>query len=534
MKRKELFIMLAVLAILLAPGCAGKDSEGEAPAKEVLAPDVHGRTPLHYAALRGRDSEVKQWLEKGADGNAADRYGFTPLHYAARRGHAKVVKSLLAASVDLNPGDHYRCTPLHHAASGGRRDAAVLLVKAGADTRAKDKNNETPAHLAHEAGFNRLADLFNPYLAAIKKGDLETFKRLLTKNPGQLNHTDWAGRSLLHHAYHFEKDQIIHYLKEQGAVHGSKDKYGNRPEHYSAFNKEKRTGVNHPEILLTARIDNIVYENLHRYDYVAVGLVSGGKVVFTRAYGNSGVNKDHVYASTSKAVTATIIMRLLEQGKIRGLDDNIWEYAPRYKNSMPARFADSPLTIRHLLMYKSGVPHNNEPTWKNGKLNLKFKPGASDMYTTPGYGILGHVIEGAAGMPFDRAVKNYIGKPVGGASFWAEKVFIAPGARIHSTVYDMALLLTGMVNHKYVSRETLVDTMLQHHVPGIGIGWVCDGPGTPDVTARISGANGARRAFMIFKPGKKIAVALFARTKNKHFAFQLNRMGKTLLDTLEK
>jgi ankyrin repeat protein len=492
--------------------------------------DEFGRTPLHYAALRGGKEEVQRLLEIGADVNAKDNYLFSPLHYAAKRGHGEVVRLLLAKKAVLNSEDHYLCTPLHHAAVKGHREIAAMLMDAGADLNAKDKNGQRPAELAYEEGHLTLANALNPLTATIKSGDLEYLKTLIERNPQQLNATDWTGRTPLHHAYHFEQKAIVDYLKIKGAKPNIKDKHGNMPDHYSARKKKKRTGFNRLDAIFAAEVDNIVYDMLHKYFYINVGLVYDGEVVFTRSYGNNAVNKDYVYASVSKFVTAIIVMQLVVEGKIENLDDNIWKYSPRYKNCMPEKYADSPLTIKHLLSFKSGVPHNNEPTWKNGKLNLKFKPGTDTLYTTPGFGILGHVIEGATGMSFDRAVKTYIGKPVGVSSFWVEKVFKAPGARVHSSIYDMARFVAGVINFEYFSSDIFYNSFLRDHSKGIG--YPCRNLDTPDIMLGASGSNGYPHAHLVFKPKKKLGVVLLARTKDR-YSFELDQLGFQLLALLE-
>lgn len=529
---KLLFIFLILSVFIACGGNSEKTGELKKSKADVNINkgDEFGRTPLHYAALRGQTEEVRQLLEKGADVNAKDNYLFTPLHYAAKRGHGEVVRLLLAKKAGLNSGDHYLCTPLHHAAVKGHREIAAMLMDAGADLNARDKNGQRPAELAYEQGHLTLANALNPLTAAIKRGDREHLKTLIERDPQQLNAADWTGRTSLHHAYHFEQTAIVDYLITTGAITNIKDKHGNMPDHYSAPKKKERTGVNQLEAIFSAEIDDIVYEMLPEYFYVNIGLVYDGEVVFTRSYGNNAVNKDYVYASVSKFVTAIIVMQLVVEGKIENLDDNIWKYSPRYENCMPEKYADSPLTIKHLLSFKSGVPHNNEPTWKNGKLNLKFKPGTDTLYTTPGFGILGHVIEGAAGMSFDRAVKTYIGKPVGASSFWAEKVFKAPGARVHSSIYDMARFVGGVINFEYFSSDIFYNSFLRDHSKGIG--YPCRNLDTLDIMLGASGSNGYPNAHLVFKPKKKLGVVLLARTKDR-YSFELNQLGSQLLAALE-
>jgi ankyrin repeat protein len=56
----------------------------------------NSRTPLWWAAEKGREAVVKLLLEKGADVESEDRYyGHTPLSRAARGVYEAVVKLLL-------------------------------------------------------------------------------------------------------------------------------------------------------------------------------------------------------------------------------------------------------------------------------------------------------------------------------------------------------------------------------------------------------------------------------------------------------
>lgn len=43
-----------------------------------------GRTALHIAARFGKESVIKALLKRGADCNATDIHGDTPLHFAAK------------------------------------------------------------------------------------------------------------------------------------------------------------------------------------------------------------------------------------------------------------------------------------------------------------------------------------------------------------------------------------------------------------------------------------------------------------------
>lgn len=70
-------------------------------AQPLLAPDQHGRTPLHIAAATGRLENVRQLLAlgqaAGARGHAPD--SLTPCHLAAAGGHVEVIRTLVRAGV---------------------------------------------------------------------------------------------------------------------------------------------------------------------------------------------------------------------------------------------------------------------------------------------------------------------------------------------------------------------------------------------------------------------------------------------------
>ena len=56
--------------------------------------DAYDNTPLHEAALWGREDVVQFLIDQGADIKATDKYGRTPLHWAEMRNHGKVAELL--------------------------------------------------------------------------------------------------------------------------------------------------------------------------------------------------------------------------------------------------------------------------------------------------------------------------------------------------------------------------------------------------------------------------------------------------------
>ena len=181
-----------------------------------------------------------------------------------------------------------------------------------------------------------------------------------------------------------------------------------------------------------------------------------GKIVFHKAYGTSNesgdqLKKDAIFriASQTKAITATAVMMLWEEGKFR-LDEPIFNYIPEFEDaqvldsvmpdgSFKTTEADKPITIRHLLTHTSGIGYGvidgdprfrkmykdagitdlfttepitiEESVKKLAKLPLHHHPGEKVTYSE-GLDVLGYFIEIVSGMPFDEFLRKRIFDPL--------------------------------------------------------------------------------------------------------------------------
>lgn len=89
--------------------------------------DIHGRTPLHYAANFAMDPEVFRLLiHKNSYVNAVDDKGRTPLHLAAKYENMREVRILLASGAEPNQEDRQGNTPCGLA--GGKKSPIYLLL----------------------------------------------------------------------------------------------------------------------------------------------------------------------------------------------------------------------------------------------------------------------------------------------------------------------------------------------------------------------------------------------------------------------
>ncbi len=125
-------------------------------------------------------------------------------------------------------------------------------------------------------------------------------------------------------------------------------------------------------------------------------------------------------ASVTKTFTATIILQLMEQGKI-DLSKTIGTYYPEYNG--PAR--DS-VTIHQLLTYSSGIQNIDQRSEEMYALQmptdtiikkycsgpLVSKPGTRMDYKNAEYIILGKIIEKIMGKPYEKVLQEAILKPL--------------------------------------------------------------------------------------------------------------------------
>ena len=197
----------------------------------------------------------------------------------------------------------------------------------------------------------------------------------------------------------------------------------------------------------------------------AVALISrNGKIIFHKSFGMADnasqkeMTNDAIFriASQSKAITATAVMILWEEGKFR-LDDPISKYIPEFKepqvlasfneadSSYTTTPADKEISIRHLLTHTSGLGYgviDGDPRIKK----IYAKAGVTDLFTTEnisieesikklaplplhhhpgekftyseGLDVMGYFIEVISGIPFDTFLRTRIFDPLGMDDTW--------------------------------------------------------------------------------------------------------------------
>lgn len=208
-----------------------------------------------------------------------------------------------------------------------------------------------------------------------------------------------------------------------------------------------------------ARIDAMCLKAIEDGDIPGVvALVARkGKIVYHKAFGISDakskrtLQKDDIFrlASQSKAITATAVMMLWEEGKFQ-LDDPISKYIPEFENpqvldsvladgTFLTKPADKEISIRHLLTHTSGIGYGvidrderikkiyedagiidlftiekitiADNIKKLATLPLHHNPGEKFTYSES-YDVLGYFIEIISGVPFDIYLQTHIFEPL--------------------------------------------------------------------------------------------------------------------------
>lgn len=136
---------------------------------------THGTTALHYSAMNGHEPVVRLLLERGATVDMRDHvfketappestqrignqlvnlHGMTPLHYAAAMGQKDIVQLLLNAGADIEKRDLVNLrTVLIVAAFCGQLGVVKVLLKRGADINAVDRDGWKARSYAEASGI---------------------------------------------------------------------------------------------------------------------------------------------------------------------------------------------------------------------------------------------------------------------------------------------------------------------------------------------------------------------------------------------
>jgi len=163
-----------------------------------------------------------------------------------------------------------------------------------------------------------------------------------------------------------------------------------------------------------------------------VGVVADQELVWARGFGYADLETQRPMtpdtrfrmASHSKLFTATAIMQLREEGRLR-LDDPVSDYLP-WLDFQGAEADDPPITIEHLLTHSSGLPREAGSHWSDFEFptaeevralmpdrQAPFSPEERWKYSNLAYTLAGMVVEAVSGVSWADYLQAKIFDPLG-------------------------------------------------------------------------------------------------------------------------
>jgi CubicO group peptidase (beta-lactamase class C family) len=263
------------------------------------------------------------------------------------------------------------------------------------------------------------------------------------------------------------------------------------------------------------KIDELVNQYYELGQFNGAILVSeGGNIIYSKGIGfadieNNIPNKTDTkfrLASVTKQFTATLILQLVEEGKIK-LDGVLSKYLPYYRIDIGNK-----ITIHQIISHTAGLgnyTNNKEMDNIKGKVTPKdfvleycsdellYEPGTDWAYSNSGYFILGAVIEEITGRTYEENLQENIFIPLEMKNSGYEHSDITYGNKatgysdsfgdykpakkpemtipfsagaIYSTVEDMYKWDRALYTEKILSK-TSIEKMFTHVLNGYGYGW---------------------------------------------------------------
>ncbi len=182
-------------------------------------------------------------------------------------------------------------------------------------------------------------------------------------------------------------------------------------------------------------------ERLEHYKVpgVSIAVVSGGSLAWAKGYGSAGpeagavVNPETLFqaASISKTVSAMIVLRLVETGKL-SLDEDVNVKLRTWKLPTSEAMRGEHVTLRRILSHTAGLTVHGFPGYAHGApvptlpqlldgakpansaaVRVDIKPGTQMRYAGGGYEVMQQLVEDVTGKPYAQTARELVLEPLG-------------------------------------------------------------------------------------------------------------------------
>ncbi len=221
-------------------------------------------------------------------------------------------------------------------------------------------------------------------------------------------------------------------------------------------------------MLNTYRLEQSIHRRIAAQEIVglALALVQGTEVTYARGFGTTSVEDGGLavtphtlfcVGSITKSLTGTLVMRLVEQGKL-DLDTPVVDYLPGFA------FSDASLgrrvTLRHVLSHSTGLPNAGKDfgprdpdalrqfVWDEiPRYGFVAEPGAVHLYSNTIFVLAGYLAEVVTGRYYEQLMRELVFAPLGmeRATFDRTVAMTYPVALAHERGADGAL----RVKHRF-------------------------------------------------------------------------------------
>jgi CubicO group peptidase (beta-lactamase class C family) len=255
----------------------------------------------------------------------------------------------------------------------------------------------------------------------------------------------------------------------------------------------------------------------------AVAVTVGDRMVWHEAFGrDTTIHTQFRIGSVTKLLTATALMKLVEQGRVQ-LDDPVSKYLPD--------FPHGGITLRQLAGHLGGIRHYGPGEYVNtthydsvraslarfARDPLVAQPGEKYFYSTYGYNVIGAVIEQVTGRSFGDALGSLLLDPLRmrETSWDPALTDRLPAGAALSTARDVARFLMATTDSRLLttaSRETMFTPQSTNDgkPTNVGIGWRVAKDEQGRTFLHHGGQSTAGSAFVLIYPRERIGVAFVA------------------------